>query len=175
MSTALIRAGEPIELPWLDEPEFRCFGCSPENPIGLALAMLRLPDGRIGAEATFGEYHTSYPGVVHGGLVHVLVDEVMGDALAIEHGLLAFSVTLRTKMLLPLRVGVPYLAAARIARAAGGLFHTEADVLGPDGEVHVMASAAYRPIRSAQARDLMGLDDSGYARTRHYFDHEIGP
>jgi hypothetical protein len=39
--------------------------------------------------------------------------------------------------------------------------------------LHAMANAAYQPIRSDQARLLMGLDDAEHARLSHYFDHEM--
>jgi acyl-coenzyme A thioesterase PaaI-like protein len=172
-ATVLTEAGEPLELPWRADPRFCCFGCSPRNPIGLALTMVRLADGRVASYTTFGERYASYPGVVHGGIVNVLVDEVMGDLIALDYGLLAFSVTLRTKMLLPLRVGARYRTAARITKAGGGLLYAEADVTGPDGEMHVMASAAYQPIRSEQAVSVMGLSEAELERNKHYFDHQI--
>jgi len=161
-----------IELPWAHEPKFRCFGCSPRNPIGLALNLRQLPSGEISAETTFSEDYASYPGIVHGGIVSTLADEVMGDMLALRFGMLAFSVSLRMRMLLPLRIGEPYLTVARIAGSGHGVVKTEADITGADGELHVTANAAYQPIRSEQARLLMGLDDTEHARLNHYFDHE---
>lgn len=168
-------AGVPVSLPWLDEPKFRCFGCSPRNRIGLALRMARFADGSFGADVTFGEDYASYPGIVHGGVVSAAVDEVMGDLLALERGALAFSLTLRTKFLRPLLVGRPYRVVARIAREGTGLVHTEADVTSAAGEPHVMATATYQQIRSAVALEVMGLDGEEYERLGHYFDHEMGP
>ncbi|MCZ7415182.1 MULTISPECIES: PaaI family thioesterase [unclassified Streptomyces] len=164
----------PVELPWLEEPLFRCFGCSPRNEIGLALRMFRLDDGRLGTDITFSDAYASYPGVVHGGIVSVLVDELMGDLIALDRGLLAFSATLRTKFLSPLRTGTPYRAVARIARESGGVVHAEADVLDTGGTVHVMANSAYQPIRSEQAEGHMGLSGADRDRLAHYFDHAIG-
>lgn len=166
-------ADEAVELPWAHEPRFRCFGCSPRNPIGLALELRRLPGGEVCAETTFSEDYASYPGIVHGGIVSTVVDEVMGDMLALRHGMLAFSASLRTRMLLPLRVGESYVTTARITGSGDGVVRTEADISSKDGEVHVMASAVFQPIRSEQARLLMGLDDTEHARLSHYFDHEI--
>jgi acyl-coenzyme A thioesterase PaaI-like protein len=166
-------AGDAVELPWAHEPKFRCFGCSPRNPIGLALNLRRLPSGEISAETTFSDDYASYPGIVHGGIVSTLADEVMGDMLALRYGMLAFSVSLRTRMLLPLRVGEPYLTVARITGSGGGVVRTEADITGADGELHVTANAAYQPIRSDQARPLMGLDEAEHARLSHYFDYEM--
>jgi acyl-coenzyme A thioesterase PaaI-like protein len=172
--SAAIEASAAIELPWLADPEFCCFGCSPRNPVGMALTMVRLADGRVASYNTFSEEYASYPGVVHGGIVATLVDEVMGDLVALDHGLLAFLVTLRTRMMLPLRTGVRYCTAARIAKISNGLLHTEADVTGPDGEIRVTASATYQPIRSEQAVSTMGFSASQLDRDRHYFDHKIG-
>ncbi|MFF7751738.1 PaaI family thioesterase [Streptomyces sp. NPDC007971] len=167
-------AGETIELPWHAEPSFNCFGCSPRNPIGLGLRLKQLPNGDYAAETAFSENYASYPGIVHGGIVNVLVDEVMGDALALTHGLLAFSVTLRSKMLLPLRVAETYLTVARVSGRGNGVLHTEAEITGPGGELHVMATGTYQPIRSEQAKTLMELDDAAFGRVRHYFDHGTG-
>jgi acyl-coenzyme A thioesterase PaaI-like protein len=166
--------GEPITLPWLDEPRFRCFGCSPHNLVGLALKLYRLPDGRIAARSNLSELYASYPGIVHGGIVSAIVDEVMGDLVAIDHGRLAFCVTLRTRMLAPVRTARPYLTAARLVERTADVFRVEADVLDPAGEVCVMASGSYQPVSTAAARDLMGLDDAEYARLQEYFDHRIG-
>lgn len=174
MSTAQHAGGEAIEFPWHAEPSFNCFGCSPRNPIGLKLSMKRLPNGDYAAETTFSEDYASYPGIVHGGIVNVLVDEVMGDTLALVHGMLAFAVTLRSKLLLPLRVGEAYLTVARISGQGNGVLHTEAEINGPDGEVHVMATGTYQPIRSEQAKNLMKLDEAAFGRLRHYFDHGTG-
>lgn len=174
MSTTSHTAGEAVELPWHAEPSFNCFGCSPRNPIGLRLSLKRLPNGDHAAETTFSENYASYPGIVHGGIVNVLVDEVMGDAIALVHGLLAFSVTLRSKMLLPLKVGEPYLTVARISGRGNGVLHTEAEITGPGDELHVMATGTYQPIRSEQAKALMELDEAAFGRVRHYFDHGTG-
>ncbi|MEE1753796.1 PaaI family thioesterase [Streptomyces sp. SP18CS02] len=167
-------AGSPVELPWIDEPRFQCFGCSPRNRIGLALKMFRTEDGALSTDVTFSDDYASYPGVVHGGIVSVLVDELMGDLIALDRGMLAFSVTLRTKFLRPLRTRSPYRATARISREGNGVVHAEADVLAPDGTVHAMANSAYQPISSDQAEGHMGLVGADRERLAHYFDHAIG-
>ena len=167
----------PLALPWAG---FGCFGCSSENAAGLALSLQRLPDGRVAARTTLPERYASYPGIVHGGIISTLVDEVMGNLIAIDHGLLAFCATLRTRMLAPVRTGRPYLTAARLVGtsagtgASAGTVRAEADVLDADGEVCVMASGTYQPISAADARALMGLGDAEYANVQHFFDHRIG-
>jgi acyl-coenzyme A thioesterase PaaI-like protein len=163
-----------VEFPWHAEPSFNCFGCSPRNPYGLKLRMHRLANGDYACETVFAEEYASYPGIVHGGVVHVLLDEVMGDTLALVHGMLAFSVTLRSRMLVPLRTGLPYLTTARVTGRGNGVLHAEAEITGPDEQLHVMAGGTFQPIRSEQARNLMDLDEAAFGRIRHYLDHGTG-
>ncbi|GAA2529938.1 PaaI family thioesterase [Winogradskya humida] len=167
-------AEEPIALPWRDEPKFQCFGCSPRNPVGLALTLTRRADGTIAARTTLGADYASYPGTVHGGILNVLVDEVMGDLIAIDLGVLAFCMTLRTKMLAPVRTGRVTTTVARLVDHGGELIRAEADVLDEHGDVAVMASGTYQTIRAGTARELMGLDGAEFDRLQHYFDHGLG-
>lgn len=53
-----------------------CFGCGQENPVGFHLRVHRDGD-KARAEFIPGEYHTGWPGMVHGGVLLVLMDEVM--------------------------------------------------------------------------------------------------
>ena len=53
-----------------------CYGCGQENPIGFHLRVHRDGD-RVWAEFTPGPYHTGWPDMVHGGVLCVLMDEVV--------------------------------------------------------------------------------------------------
>jgi acyl-coenzyme A thioesterase PaaI-like protein len=162
---------ETTDLPWIDEPSFRCFGCSPRNDIGLALRMAVIGE-EVVSEVVFSPKYASYPGVVHGGIVGVVVDEVMGDAIALRYGALAFSQTLRTKYLEPVRVGRHYRCIARVTRLGDGPFKAEADLVDAEGAVVVMASATFQHIRADQAREQMGLDEAEMARLGTYFQQD---
>ncbi len=56
-----------------------CFVCGMENPIGLKVVFGE-EDKRVWAEFTPKEEHQGWPGVLHGGLVCTLLDEVMARA-----------------------------------------------------------------------------------------------
>jgi acyl-coenzyme A thioesterase PaaI-like protein len=62
------------------EPSEKCFGCGPKNPIGLALKVER--DGQA-CVARFlpNQNHEGWRGMVHGGVLATLLDEIMGWAL----------------------------------------------------------------------------------------------
>ena len=54
----------------------RCFACGSQNPIGLRL-VFHEEDGVIVTEYTPGPEVAGFPGVVHGGILATLLDEVL--------------------------------------------------------------------------------------------------
>jgi len=63
-----------------------CFVCGLQNPVGLKLAFYEDPEsGQVRAEFTVPDEYQGYPGVVHGGIVSAILDEVSGRAVLV-HG-----------------------------------------------------------------------------------------
>ncbi len=57
----------------------RCFACGQRNPFGLRL-VLRQEEQSIVADFQPREEHQGFPGVIHGGIVASVLDEVLGRA-----------------------------------------------------------------------------------------------
>ena len=57
-----------------------CFICGLENPIGLHLHIYEVKPGVIETTYTAPEHFQGYPGVLHGGIVGALIDEVSARA-----------------------------------------------------------------------------------------------
>jgi uncharacterized protein (TIGR00369 family) len=55
-----------------------CFVCGRENPYGLKLEFYETTPGEVVVEYTVPEQFQGYPGVVHGGVVAAMLDEVTG-------------------------------------------------------------------------------------------------
>ena len=55
-----------------------CFICGLENPVGLKLRMYEVEPGVIETEFTAPEHFQGYPGVLHGGIIAAIIDEVSG-------------------------------------------------------------------------------------------------
>ncbi|MBT3390063.1 MAG: PaaI family thioesterase [Chloroflexi bacterium] len=55
-----------------------CFVCGVENEHGLKLNFYETAPGEISVDYIVPEHFQGYPGVVHGGIVASLVDEVLG-------------------------------------------------------------------------------------------------
>jgi acyl-coenzyme A thioesterase PaaI-like protein len=57
-----------------------CFICGLENPVGLKLRIYEIEPGVIETNYTAPEHFQGYPGVLHGGIVATILDEISGRA-----------------------------------------------------------------------------------------------
>ena len=62
-----------------------CFGCGPDNPVGLQLRFSLDADGRCTAVFTGTENHVGYDNIIHGGIIFTALDDVMSNALYLRN------------------------------------------------------------------------------------------
>jgi uncharacterized protein (TIGR00369 family) len=119
-----------------DLDEGLCFGCGVNNPIGLKLKFTKDGDTLRTPDKT----HQGWPGLLHGGILGCLLDEVMSNAAyATGNTCLTASVNIRLKQ--PVRVEVPLVITARIVRHRKKLIETEGKVCLKDGTVIAESTA----------------------------------
>jgi acyl-coenzyme A thioesterase PaaI-like protein len=124
-----------------------CFGCSPDNPIGLK--MMFEQDGDIcRSRYTTGPEHQSWNDVVHGGLLATMMDEAMGKWLW-EHGLTAMTaeMTIRYSAVVP--VGVTLTIESHLVSQKRKLIEMAASITLPDGSVAARAKAKFLEVTPA--------------------------
>ena len=114
-----------------DLDEGMCFGCGKHNPIGLKLDFTRDGD-MLRTEFTPGQAHQGWPGVVHGGILACLLDEVMSNA-AYATGNTCITASITVRQTKPIEVEVPLVITARITRHRRKLIETEGKVCLKDG------------------------------------------
>ena len=133
-----------------DLDEGLCFGCGVNNPIGMKLKFTRDGDW-LCTEFTPDKIYQGWPGLLHGGILGCLLDEVMSNvAYATGNTCLTASITIRLKQ--PVKVEEPLLIAARIVRHRKKLIETEGRVSLQDGTV-VAESTAKQFIAEASKPD----------------------
>lgn len=92
-----------------------CFGCAPDHPIGFHLTFTREGD-EIVTRFVPGDRYQGPPGIMHGGLVGTLADELGAWAII---GLLekfGFTAHMSGKLHRPARTGVEIEGRARITK-----------------------------------------------------------
>jgi acyl-coenzyme A thioesterase PaaI-like protein len=94
-----------------------CFGCSPTHPIGFRLAFHKSFDEEgewVATDFTPGPQYEGPPGIMHGGLVATLADEVAAWAIIAQRDKFGFTAELRGRLRAPVRTGKVVHARARI-------------------------------------------------------------
>lgn len=141
------------------EPEERlrlanyCFGCGQLNPDGLKLRVTAA-DGRARAIYHAREEHQGFPGLMHGGLIATLLDEVMGWAMY-SSGIWAVTgkMDLRYRRPIPLGTDLAVEAAVTKQHARGLVAHGEVRALSSD-ELLVESKAIFVRVAPKQEEQL---------------------
>lgn len=115
-----------------------CFVCGRQNPIGLKLTFREDQQAnQVQAEITVPDEYQGYPGVVHGGIVSAILDEVSGRAVMIEGGDERLLATLRLTVHFrrPTPTEAPLTAVGWVEQMGGVGARVAGEIRLPDGTV----------------------------------------
>jgi len=113
-----------------------CFVCGLDNHDGLQLTFYQQEGGQVVAETIVPTRFQGYPGVVHGGIVAAMLDEVaMRSAMVDDHlrFMVTAKMTLRYRKAIP--VEQPLRLVGRIERAGGSATTATAELRLADGSL----------------------------------------
>ena len=85
-------------------------------------------EGEVIGEATLGPLHGGAPGLVHGGILATLMDEVLGHT-AISMGFRVVTARLEIRYRAPTPLGVPLLCRGEIVSHRGRRFETRGEIV----------------------------------------------
>jgi len=138
-----------------------CFICGLENPLGLHIRFFDTAPGEVSADCIIPHEFQGYPGVVHGGIVAALLDEIAGRSQMGDIDSPRFMFTARLEVRYrknvpvgqPLRlVGIAGVRKGRTATAKGSIYSADGKLLA-EGEVLLMNV----PTEVLQSVDLEAL------------------
>ncbi len=109
-----------------------CFGCGPENPVGLRLELEPRGDDRLVGGFHLREELQGPPSHAHGGILAAALDEAM-SLLVHARGTTARTGQLEVRYLRPAAVGQRLQVEARLVAVEGRRFEVEANVRAEGG------------------------------------------
>jgi len=118
-----------------------CFVCGKANPIGLKVDFSFDEAGFAHAELKLSELFEGYPGVIHGGILSTLLDEVMAKAV-IHSGKIAFTARLNVIFRKPLKPKGTVRLEGQIVSARTRTIQTRARIYD-DGGSYAEAEAVF--------------------------------
>lgn len=116
-----------------------CFACGKLNPIGLKLDF-REEDNTYITNFTAGPEHQSYDGIVHGGIVSTLLDEIMARYIHAK-GVNAVTARLEVRYRHPTPIGQELTVIGRIINQRGKMYEMAGEIRLPDGTVTAQGKA----------------------------------
>ena len=133
--------------------DHNCFGCGSLNPGGLHLQFFECA-GEEGVWAPFTptEAFEGYGGMIHGGIISTLLDEIMAWSLYRKQ-IWAVTATMSTRFRKPVEVGVPVRAVGRPVKDRGRIVEVRGELRrASDDMLLAEATATFMRVPDAQAQ-----------------------
>jgi acyl-coenzyme A thioesterase PaaI-like protein len=126
-----------------------CFVCGRENPIGLAMHFYADDKGCVHATYSPRSEHQGYPGVMHGGLVTAMLDELIGRT-AIANDLWCMTAKLEVRFRKPVPIGALLKLKGEITRQTRRWLEGRGEIRAQDGTLLAEAHGTYLPVSGDQ-------------------------
>lgn len=139
---------------------YSCFVCGEANPLGLNLRFET--DGRlVRTKFVPRPEHNGFKGVVHGGLITTVLDEIMFWACAVQTRRLSICAELNVRFLSPMPPAGEFVASAEmVANRKDRVYEAQAAMLDASGVALAKATGKYLPMKNTEvsqiAADLVG-------------------
>ncbi|MBO9368315.1 MAG: PaaI family thioesterase [Chloroflexi bacterium] len=149
----------------LKQPNSRCcFVCGVENPVGLKLKIYEVEEGQVEAWYTPPEHFQGYPGLLHGGIVASLLDELSGRAWMgsdPRNPRFMYTAKLEVKYRKNVPVGQPLRVVGKAIRSKGRIAEGWAGIYNQQGELLAEATALLVDV-PAERLDFSRLEELGW-------------
>lgn len=134
-------------------PEQTCFGCGPDNPLGLKLRFEREGDV-VRSRFTLDAGYDGPPGILHGGLQAMILDEIAGWTLVGLRGKIGLTSSLNVRYFRSMRLGHEIVAEGRLVSASDELMTVKAKLL-QDGAVGCTGTVHYRMVDGDKMTEVL--------------------
>jgi len=118
-----------------------CFVCGDKNDAGLQLKFYATDEGAI-AHYTTEEQYQGYKGILHGGIISTLLDEIMVKAV-IAQGVVAVTAEMTVRFKKPIRIGERITLTANVRKKKSRIYMTGGQARREDGAVVASAVGKY--------------------------------
>ncbi len=139
-----------------------CFVCGQSNTSGLRLRFET--DGlSVRTRFTPSEAVVGFKGVVHGGILSTVLDEVMVWACGVQTKRFAYCAELNVRFHSPARPGIELVATGKLVEnRCNRIFDAEGEIRATDGQLVAAATGKYIPIPESDTPVLLAeLEEGG--------------
>lgn len=140
--------------PWLRRPEYNCFGCCPNNPVGLHMEFFE-DDDYIVSKWNPGNLYQGWVNTLHGGILSTLIDEACGWVVTRKLQTSGYTVQLNVKFRKAVSTTEPELTIkAKVTKQVRNLAYIRAEILNSRGETCNEGEAVYFLMNQEKAKEM---------------------
>ena len=147
-----------------------CFGCSPRNPHGLQLKFWRTDQGCY-TRCAIPDHLCGWDGIVHGGILATLLDEVGGWTLIAQLGRLGVTGSLSVRYVRPVHTNVELRVQGEILKHSRSFAVIRSTIHDLDGGLLVEGESKWILPKESDLEALTGMD---MATLQQFFD-QVSP
>ena len=148
-----------------------CFVCGLQNPFGLQLRFNMIAPGEVEARYTVPERYQGYPGMVHGGIVAAMLDEVAGRVhMGGDPPRFMFTARMEIRYRQNVPVGQPLRVVGRALKSKGRMATAAGAIYDQDGALLAEADVLLVNVPT----DVVGSVDLAALGWRVYGDNGEG-
>jgi uncharacterized protein (TIGR00369 family) len=129
-----------------------CFVCGRDNPIGLKVVFAEDGD-RVVAQFTPREEHQGYPGLIHGGLLSTLLDEVLARTVFFD-GFWSVTVEMEIRFHHPVAIGERVSIMGEVVRRRSRMLEAHGEIRLEDGTLAAEGWGTYLKISDQMRAEL---------------------
>ena len=143
-----------IKNPYLHREGYNCFGCCPDNPVGLHMEFFEEGDEIISFWRP-QEYYQGWVGVMHGGILATLIDEICGWVVTRKLQTAGMTSKLEVKYSKSLSTAHNQLTIrAKITSIHGCWVTIDSTIENANGEVCVEGQSVYYAFNEEKAKEM---------------------
>ena len=140
--------------PWSKYPQYNCFGCCQNNPIGLRMEFYEDGDDIVSTWHPQGNYQ-GWVDTMHGGILSTLIDETCGWVVTRKMQTSGFTTSLSVKFRKAVSTTEPRLTIrANIVKQVRNLLFIHAEIKNAADELCVEGEAVYFMMNEEKAREM---------------------
>lgn len=131
------------------QDDHMCYVCGAKNPNGFKLSFGHPQKGVLRSEVTFSKEHQGFKDIVHGGMIGMLLDEMVVNLAWVEK-MPAVTAMLNLRLKKAVKIGEKILLEGRLERVEDKIIYGVATAKNVGGEVLAHAKVTCIRIQGAQ-------------------------
>ncbi|HET6420622.1 MAG TPA: PaaI family thioesterase [Geobacteraceae bacterium] len=135
-----------------------CFGCSPNNPIGLKLRFRHAERG-CETRCSIPDSLCGFDGLVHGGILSTILDETAAWALFAHLGRFAVTRELTTSFIKPVATNTEVIVEGRVVSHDKVKAQVHCSIRSPEGVLLAEAESDWVFVKTSRIASLAGVDE----------------